>query len=368
MVATDAFSVAVMQAAPKLYERLPWGTPDVADSSMMEDKPATESILSDQEFQGDVVPLSEAAIDRTGVSKIKIIAPGWGSSGYYSPEVLQRDGPKVFTKGLKMYWDHPTTTEEAQRPERSLKDLAGEFISDATYQENGKSGPGLYGDAKIFESYQKPVNELAPHIGVSIRALGKAENGQADGKKGPIISEISAARSVDFVTTAGAGGKVLGLFESARQQRATNPATEENMPAEKTDEMKAVEAQLAEAQKQLATFQEAKVLTEGRAVIVSTLSEVKDLPEMSRSRLTESVKPVVKDGALDAEATKIHAQEAAKAEMSYLAGLMKSGVITGMGGAEPQGPKPEVIQAQLEEGFKEMGMSEKAAKVAAQGR
>ncbi|MGE4535418.1 hypothetical protein, partial [Halomonas sp.] len=80
---------------------------------------------ADLEIIGDLVPLVEKAVRRDGTVPIKIIQPGWGSSGHYSKAVLQRDGPKVFTKGLHMYIDHPTPTEEAERPERSVNGLGG---------------------------------------------------------------------------------------------------------------------------------------------------------------------------------------------------------------------------------------------------
>ncbi len=41
---------------------------------------------------GDYVQLREGAVAADGSAQIKLIQPGWGSSGYYSPEVLKRDG------------------------------------------------------------------------------------------------------------------------------------------------------------------------------------------------------------------------------------------------------------------------------------
>ena len=104
-----------------------------------------------------------------------------------------------------MHWDHQTATEEAERPEGSLTTLAGELISDARWQDSGQAGPGLYADAKVFGPYQEAVNELAPHIGVSIRASGRTKQGEAEGRKGPILEQLVAARSCDFVVTPGAG-------------------------------------------------------------------------------------------------------------------------------------------------------------------
>lgn len=170
-----------------------------------------------EKFAGDFLRLGEAALRRDGTAAVKLIAPGWGSSGYYSADLLEKDGPGLFRAGTKMYWDHPTQSEESERPEGSLRNLAAVLVSDARWAQ-GPEGPGLYADAKIFEGYQKAVAEMAPHIGVSIRAAGRATVGEAEGRKGRIITELTAAQSVDFVTEPGAGGKVLQLFEAARAQ------------------------------------------------------------------------------------------------------------------------------------------------------
>ena len=63
-------------------------------------------------------------VDSNGVMPIKIISPGWGSSGYYTKEALT-NGASAYKEGLKMYIDHPTETEEAERPERSQSDHGG---------------------------------------------------------------------------------------------------------------------------------------------------------------------------------------------------------------------------------------------------
>ena len=167
-------------------------------------------------IRGDRQPIAEAAVRGNGTVSLKLISPGWGSSGYYPAEVLERDGPKIFTAGTKMYWDHPTATEAADRPERSLRDLAGELVTTARWEANGSDGPGLYGDSKVFSPFRESLDQLAPHIGVSIRATGTAVQGEAEGRTGPIIDQLLSAMSVDFVTEAGRGGRILELFESLR--------------------------------------------------------------------------------------------------------------------------------------------------------
>lgn len=334
---------------------------------------AQESSAASLEIAGEVIPLVEKAVRKDGTVPLKFIAPGWGSSGYYKPEVLKRDGPKVFSKGLKMYWDHPTPTEEAERPERSLRDLAAEFVSDATWQENGPDGPGLYADAKVFGSYAEAVDELAPHIGVSIRALGTAKVGEAEGRKGPIIEKIVAAKSVDFVTTPGAGGQVLQLFEAAR---GGAHAAAQGGQSEEGTEVDEKEAQtLRETNERLtrdmARITEAMLLSEAKGFVQETLAGI-EMPALTRTRLADELagSPVVKEGRLDREAYRARIQEAAKEELAYLASVTGSGRITGMGGGSGRTDTAKIEESQqsLEASFRALGLSESAAKAAAAGR
>ena len=58
------------------------------------------------------------AADGTTRRKIQIITPGWGSSGYYSAEVLQEAAAnKVIPAGTHMYLNHASESERTDRPE-----------------------------------------------------------------------------------------------------------------------------------------------------------------------------------------------------------------------------------------------------------
>lgn len=153
----------------------------------------------------EALPIVEAA--RTDYP-IKIITPGWGSTGYYSPEILERDA-KIFKPGTQMFWDHATEAEENARPEGRMDDLAAVTTSEAKWEPAGKDGPGIYARAKVFSDYADKVAEKGPHTGLSIRAAGRAKLGEAEGRKGLIIEALTHAQSIDFVTKAGRGGQVL---------------------------------------------------------------------------------------------------------------------------------------------------------------
>lgn len=145
----------------------------------------------------------------------KLIEKGWGTSGYYSEEVLRRDGPSAFPKGTLMYWNHATRSELRERPERNMDALAAVIVSDPIYNEAGPEGSGLYAHVQPFSDYAQAIKEKGPYTGLSIFAAGKRESGEADGRQGYLVTEIqsNAANSVDIVTRAGAGGRFL--FEAS---------------------------------------------------------------------------------------------------------------------------------------------------------
>lgn len=341
--------------------------------------PAVESDVS---LDGDVVPLVETAVRRDGTVPLKLIQAGWGSSGYYPAEVLKRDGPKVFTKGTKSYWNHPTTTEEAERPERDLRDLAAELTTAARWEESGAAGAGLYADAKVFTPYQAAVDELAPHIGVSIRAVGKAIQGEAEGRKGPLIQQLTAARSVDFVTVPGAGGQVVQLFEAARTsarppvKQGGSDVTDEEARALR-ESAAAAQTQLAEATQQLTTLrtdmarvQEGLLLRDAQAFVATELATI-ELPTMTRTRLAETLAadPPLKDGALDRDAYRVRIKEKAAEELEYLVKVAGTGggAIRGMGSSGSAAVTAEEATKRIDESFTALLGAERG-KLAAAGR
>jgi hypothetical protein len=150
---------------------------------------------------------------------IKLISPGMGSSGYYSPATLKAAAvDKVFKRGTQMFWvDNAAHGSGVEDPER----LAAVLESDAEWMDNGRDGAGLYATAAVFSDYETRVLEKGRHIGLSIVGSGDVTEGDLPtGKRGRVINRITAGQSVDFVTKAGRDGKVL--FESA-----TTPEGEE---------------------------------------------------------------------------------------------------------------------------------------------
>lgn len=285
---------------------------------------------------GDIIPLIEADVRESGRFTAKIIDAGWGSSGYYPAEVLKRDGPQIFTKGMHMHLDHPTVTEEFERPERSVTTIGGVLAEDAYWDDDGPAGPGLYAAIEPMGAFKEVLPELAPHIGLSIRAEGRAIEGEAEGRRGPIITELVAGHSVDYVTRAGRGGQVLSLMESARAAGAAAERVEEGSGKD-TDVAENIvlsEAQYNELLAKLERLEERDMLRTAVDGIRRKISEAQ-LPDITKQRLLQrlSQNPPLKDGALDEAAV----DQVIQAEREYLADLLggDGNVVTGMGGSAP---------------------------------
>ncbi|GAH56668.1 unnamed protein product, partial [marine sediment metagenome] len=86
-----------------------------------EDMPRWVKEAETREEVLDFMPLTEATFDK-GRATVTVIKAGFNydKSRYYPKEMLQRDYG-IF-EGLKMYADHPTETEEKERPERSIRE------------------------------------------------------------------------------------------------------------------------------------------------------------------------------------------------------------------------------------------------------
>jgi hypothetical protein len=245
---------------------------------------------------------SEASSLGDGKYRIRIIVPGQGSSGIYTAENLAESAP-LFKAGTEMFIDHPTETEEWERPERSIRDYAGVFLEDATVGEDG----ALYTVCKVFSGVNELIKDKWEHIGVSINAWC-ADPISEDG----IVPPIAGVRSVDFVTTPGAGGAIVDLLESNRNDNYVKEAGMDKDIESKFDELKAslIEALSSKLEAAVATIQEAKAEepTEEASVDVDSVLEAgrkiaeSGLPEAAIVRVREAVKAGADvDSALESE-------------------------------------------------------------------
>lgn len=308
---------------------------------------------------GDPIPLVEAALTDGNTVAIKLIDPGWGSSGYYSADVLRRDGPQVFRAGTHMYIDHPSESEAIDRPERSVRDLAGALVTDARWEDNGPAGPGLYADALVTGPLREVLDDIAPHIGVSIRASGYAQDGEAEGRAGRVITSLVSAESVDFVTRAGRGGQVLPLIESARAGRPVTHREQETRVAEQ-ELTEAQQARITALETELRQMRERAVITEATAQVAAALAGT-ELHDLTRQRITESLvarAPVTEAGALDREAFATAITEAVNAALAEYAAVIGAGRVRGVGPSEgaPDTERIAQLDAETDAALREAGL------------
>lgn len=244
-----------------------------------------------------------------GKYRIRIIVPGQGSSGIYTAENLAESAP-LFKAGTEMFIDHPTESEEWERPERSIRDYAGVFLEDATVGEDG----ALYTVCKVFSGVNDLIKDKWEHIGVSINAWCNepiAETG--------VVPVFAGVRSVDFVTAPGAGGGIVDLLESKRNNNLTK---EEGMDKEiesafsglRTEFASLIEALGSKLDSVVASITEAKAeeveekVEESAPVDVNSMIDAGEkiaesgLPEAAIARVREAIKNGVDvDSALEAE-------------------------------------------------------------------
>ena len=341
-----------------------------------------------RELISEYIPLTEAKVDSKGKAVITVIKAGFNSSKehYYPKETLARDY-KIF-EGLKMYADHPTETEERERPERSVRDWVG-TLSNVRLDEQGD----VIGDATIVKPWLQETlatlrdNGLLNQMGASINAIGKAINTKVEGVETALVDKFIRARSVDFVTEAGAGGGVL-LYEAggvididligleALQERrpdlveqieteVRNQFKKEVKMTEDKDAQiatleKAVETVTAERDELLTKAQEAekeREKAEAKAVIDTAIAEA-DLPAPAKKRLSKQFEGATSDEGLT---------EAIAQEKEYIAEVTEGSGVKGMG---PTTPDSEADKKALRETWANTHpeWNEKQVDIAVRGR
>ena len=316
------------------------------------------------------IPLTEAKIGKS-TANIVVIKPGFNSSKdrYYPLDMLRRDH-KVF-EGIKMYADHPSESDEQNRPERSIRDWV------ATLKNVHIENNAVVGEAVIVEPWMQEKlatlrdKGMLGDMGISINAVGTATEATIEGQKTNYIEHINRGRSVDFVTEAGAGG-LVEMYEAERDvdvDFVTLTALKERRPdlvkeietAVKNISFKEVRNQM-EQETEIKTLQEsnatltkerddlkteketavkAKLVAETKATIEAAVAKA-ELPEAAKTRILERFKDAEKaDGIV----------EAIKAETDYIAAITESGKVKGMGGTKPD---PNASKAALKESWRRM--------------
>lgn len=319
---------------------------------------------------------NEADFDKSGDLVIVIIEAGanFNKRRYYPKKTLQ-ESADIYA-GLKMYLDHPTDAEEAAKPERSIEDWLS-TIKESWYEDGMVLGRVHIHKPWLKEAMKDPV--FRQEIGVSINASGRAHVGEIDGQQMQIMDAISSAKSVDWVTEAGARGRVLQLMESAKIEQEHKEI--ENMNIKEFKEKHAelykqietdirenlskgtqlTEAQIAEkieagVQKALEaaekkTSQEAKV--KERQAKVKSIVEGSKIPEAHRERAI-SVITSATESASDAD-FEAKVKEGVIAEIKYLNGL-GLGKPIGVDAGHVEGGKKTIVESITGDVLKSAGL------------
>lgn len=345
--------------------------------------------------------LSESAYDSSsGELTMTIIKPGFnkGKGRYYPASVLKRDY-NIF-EGAKMFADHQTDAEAKSKPEGSVNNWVASVKKPWVEADGTVKAKAAVIDPP-FKAKLEELNKqgLLSEMGVSIRAIGAASPAEVQGTKTNLVESLVRARSVDFVTYAGAGGAVE-VIEANNDENDVDLITEAQLRERRPDLInlvesshshkegialsKTLEQQLQEATAALTeantkiTVLETKVtesetkLSEAANVakkatasteLTKLLTESK-LPEKAQDRIRAQFKEAI-------EVTGM--KEAIDAEKDYIKslGVKTTASVSNMGAGDnenhDEADKSDKT-ANLVESFKLLGMDEKQAKIAANAK
>ncbi len=201
-------------------------------------------------------PIFERAAQDDGGVPVLVIASGLGSSGYYTPEFVR--STVDFFPGLDAFYDHPSRFEEADLPERRVRDKAGFFgfatLGKFTDPQNPQLGSRdaafatfypRVGDSEVasllattFEKARRYPN-AAPFRGLSINGVGVGSPGQSpdDGRPVELMEAMTQLFSCDLVTAAGRLGRPIMPGTGARESGEFRPIYLRGEPAPRSEAM-----------------------------------------------------------------------------------------------------------------------------------
>ena len=177
----------------------------------------------------------ETKSDAQGDRRVKviIIQEGLGNlrdKHFYTKEALQKCFQRF--EGQQCYADHPSKSEELDRPERSTRDIIGHY-ENVTFIENFSKGvSAIQGDLCILPGaaydwawnlVQGAVQYARKYpdmnlVGISINANGVTHPENENNAVIHYVDEIPDVFSADLVTKAGAGGKILEGFKESMKR------------------------------------------------------------------------------------------------------------------------------------------------------
>lgn len=175
--------------------------------------------------------LESVATDVAGVRRVRLISPGKGSSGHYSAEMLNQYVAEALPKGTLVYLDHTNGEDEDKRGgTRSIKDVAGKFVTDPIYEADAPEGAGSYTKIKFTKSVNSLLEDVGDAIGVSV----EVHDGKKDAKGNITEMRYTPLNSLALVPVPGRDGRVFENFratasESQEEEGLDMPLTQEEM-------------------------------------------------------------------------------------------------------------------------------------------
>ncbi len=160
--------------------------------------------------------VTEAPVKKGNRWRVIVARPGQGSSGFYSEEMLRRDAHKIIAPGGQAFINHDDS--------RNPKDMLGVYPEGSFWSEEDKA---VVSELEVFSHWKEFVEEVGPHCGISLYALG-----QADEEGNVTAIQEDRLNGADLVARPGLVGSGLAekLYESAiaGSEKATVIAAEEN--------------------------------------------------------------------------------------------------------------------------------------------
>lgn len=339
------------------------------------------------------LPVREVRTNEDGTIDGVIVVEGKSANDNVYTMAALKSGVNVFS-GAMMFADHPTRTEEAQRPERSVRDVVGR-VTEAYVGTNKEGKPALRGKFLISESEAQLKTKISEGIidGLSLRAFGE---GKRD-KSGEFIVENfqpNPFTSVDVVTVAAAGGSFETLSESQRdvitqavlesvsaeqlkQARPDLVSENEREPIEEgeqpREQRRLVESEgdvmtqeLTEVQAERDRLLEenTKLFTEVRTfkaeqALAGVMEAYKRLPAATQDRIKSAAAPMIETFATHGSEQTVEEltaalKQIAEAERAYVAKLVPNGAVTGGTQTTPLALNEGAVDAELAEAMSEI--------------
>lgn len=187
--------------------------------------------------------------------EVELIKEGLGNFNdcfFYTKESLQKAAASKLFEGVQAFANHPSSVEEEILPERSVRDIIG-YYENVQYKENDQGQGTLIADLNVSDNvslewalslltntieYSKKFKEK-DFVGLSINASGSAspvgiddfiksqdfsapvlqklQEAQAKGiTEINVVGALTESESVDMVTKAGAGGRIIQMLEQEK--------------------------------------------------------------------------------------------------------------------------------------------------------